>query len=192
MCYGDYPSTHLISPDSEQEVSMSWISLQSCVHSYHTCPCTWSRMSLMSWRLPWHSEWVNMCLLSADACIDVLYACVWCYFCTGINAVRGSLWCFPCVRSCEWFAPCPVCVFGGISPCLFFTHWRCTVRFYMSSTYPNWQQAACCGILMLSSCMHGSLTMFSSHSWFCHAHGHMEETLSLRWLWNSLVHDEAA
>ena len=166
----------------KQEVSMSWISLQTCVRSSYTCPCTWSRRSLMSWHLPWH------------ACTHICTLCIHqCYFCIVRNAVRDSLGCFPCVPSCGQVIPCPVCVFGGISLCLFFTHWRCTERFYMSSTYPNWQQAACCGILMLSSCMHESLTMFSSHSllWSCsRAHGG-NTVIWMNRLWNGLVHDEA-
>ena len=169
-------------------MSMSWISLQSCMRSYCTCPCTWSRMSLTSWRLPWHSTLcTNTCSLHADACTDVLYACI-----SAISVLSELQWGVPCVRSCGWFVLC-VCVFGGISPCLFFTHWTCTVRFYMSSTYPNWQQAACCGILMLSSCMHESLTMFSLHSllWSCsRAHGG-NTVIQMNRLCNSLVHDEA-
>ena len=95
--------------------------------------------------------------------------------------------------TCCTYIPCPVCVFGWISPCLLFTHWTWTVRFYMSSTYPNWQQAACCGILMLSSCMHKSL-MFSSHSWFwsCSRAQGGNTAIQMNRLWNSLVRDEAA
>ena len=172
------------------KVSMSWISLQSCVRSYYTCPCTWSRMSLMSWRLPWHSaQCTNTCSLFADACTHICTLCIHqCYFCIVRNAVRGSLGCFPCVRSCGQVIPCPVRVFGGISLCLFFTHWRYTVRLYMSSTYPNWQQAACYGILMLSSCMHESLTMFSLHRllWSC-SRAHRGNTVTqMNRLWNSL------
>ena len=90
----------------------------------------------------------------------------------------------PCVRLCGHAVYTLSCVW--ISPCLLFTHWTCIVRFYVS-------KAVCCGILMLSSCTHESLTMFSSHSWFwscSRAHG-ANTVIWMNKLRNGLLGDEA-
>ena len=107
------PSMRLMSPDTEQEMSMSWISLQSCTRSYCTCPCTWSRMSLMSWHLPWHSaQCTNTCSLIIDACTEYRYMHVVLFLYWHISCSEGLFGVLPllhhlyCVASCVCSSLC--------------------------------------------------------------------------------------